>query len=153
MTSMAPGRAEHRPAASLGAPGWSVCVSLVVLLGSACGRSTPGTSGGTGGRGSIGTGGASAGAASGGATGDGTSGSSGTSGTGGATDGGASDRVCQMAQLKFDPKIPTVFVLVDRSGTVFTNDTTGIFFTLRTAVLEVVQRLQAEVRFGLGVFT
>jgi hypothetical protein len=58
-----------------------------------------------------------------------------------------------MAQYTFEPKIPTIYVLVDRSGSEFTSDTMGIYFTLRSAVLEVIQQLQGEVRFGLGVFT
>jgi hypothetical protein len=58
-----------------------------------------------------------------------------------------------MAQYTFEPKIPTIYILVDRSGSAFTSDTMGIYFTLRSAVLEVVQQLQGEVRFGLGVFT
>jgi hypothetical protein len=58
-----------------------------------------------------------------------------------------------MADFKFEPKIPTVYILVDRSGTEFTGDTTGIFFSLRSAVLATIQPLDMEVRFGLGVFT
>lgn len=128
--------------------------------GGSSGDGLPGTGGASGSGGTTGSGGAAPGA-TGGAAGGGTApmGSGGTPGAAGGAgavdgtpDGGMSDRICQMAQFKFEPKIPTVFVLVDRSGTVFANDTTGIFFTLRTAVLEVVQRLQAEVRFGLGVF-
>lgn len=134
--------------------------------GGATGTGVTGSGGTSDSGGVTGTGGAApgmtGGAAGGGAgrppaTGSGGAGNGGGAGRAGTMDhtpdGGMSDRVCQMAQLKFDPKIPTVFVLVDRSGTVFTNDTTGIFFTLRSAVLEVVQRLQGEVRFGLGVFT
>jgi hypothetical protein len=67
-------------------------------------------------------------------------------------DGGA-DASCQTASLTWAPQIPTVFVLVDQSGSEFTNATTGTFFTLRTAVLNVINNLQAQVRFGLGVFT
>jgi hypothetical protein len=75
----------------------------------------------------------------------------GTTGTG--VDASVSDAACQSASYTFAPKIPTVFILVDRSGSEFTNATTGPFFTLRTAVLNVVMQLQTQVRFGLGVFT
>lgn len=116
------------------------------------------TAGGSGTTGSAGTGG---GAAVGGTSAGGTSGAAGTAGTTGSAgaagttaivDAGT-DTVCQMAQYTFEPKIPTIYILVDRSGSEFTSDTMGIYFTLRSAVLEVVQQLQGEVRFGLGVFT
>ena len=66
---------------------------------------------------------------------------------------GGTDAACQTANYKFAPLIPTVFVVVDQSGSEFTNATTGTFFTLRTAVLNVINQLQGQVRFGLGVFT
>jgi hypothetical protein len=63
---------------------------------------------------------------------------------------------CQQAERKFDPKIPTVFVLVDRSGTMFdtlpgTNITA--WGSLRTGVLEVMRELESSVRFGFGAFS
>ena len=63
------------------------------------------------------------------------------------------DGGCMADQLVKTPTQPTVFVLVDQSGSEFTNATTGTFFTLRTAVLQVIQNLQATTRFGVGVFT
>jgi hypothetical protein len=60
---------------------------------------------------------------------------------------------CQTKSVAFTPTQPTVFVLVDQSGSEFTNATTGTFFTLRTAVLQVIQNLQGTVRFGVGAFT
>jgi hypothetical protein len=54
--------------------------------------------------------------------------------------------------VKFEPKVPTVFVLVDRSGSEFDSATTGTYFTLRAAALQVIQKLQADVRFGFGAF-
>ena len=70
---------------------------------------------------------------------------------GAAGDVGNDAAACQM--LEFDAKTPSVFVLVDRSGSEFTNSTSGTYFTLRTAVETVVQDLQADIRFGLGIFT
>jgi hypothetical protein len=118
------------------------------------GSGTAGTSGsgtaGTTGSGVAGTNGSGSAGTTGGAGTSGT-GSAGTTGSG--IDASASDAACQSASYTFAPKIPTVFVLVDRSGSEFTNSTTGPFFTLRTAVLNVIMALQAQVRFGLGVFT
>jgi hypothetical protein len=50
------------------------------------------------------------------------------------------------------PTTPSVFVLVDRSGSEFKDAMTGDYFTLRSATLQVIQMLQAQIRFGLGVF-
>lgn len=60
---------------------------------------------------------------------------------------------CQTKNVVFAPTLPTVFVLVDQSGSGFTNATTGTFFTIRTAVLQVINSLQGSVRFGMGAFT
>ena len=61
-----------------------------------------------------------------------------------------------MDQLTYTPTTPTVFILVDRSGSEFANGcpnvTTGTYFTLRSAVESVVNELQAQFRFGLGIF-
>jgi len=110
----------------------------------------------------VGTGG------SGGTTGTGGSGASGgttgtgghTTGTGGGggdiviqTDAGPSDAAgCQTADVMFNPTNPTVFILVDLSGSEFDTATTGIFFNLRPAVEQVVMSLQDQVRFGIGSF-
>jgi hypothetical protein len=68
---------------------------------------------------------------------------------------------CQTKDIQFLPQIPDVYVLVDRSGSEFdkstcsstTNSYTGgAFFTLKMAVLKVVQDLQDQVRFGFGSF-
>jgi hypothetical protein len=68
---------------------------------------------------------------------------------------------CQQMDVKFLPEIPDVYVLVDRSGSEFDSSTCsnttmsytgGNFFTLKTAVLQVVQNLQDQVRFGFGSF-
>jgi hypothetical protein len=82
----------------------------------------------------------------------------GAGGGGGGLDfdsGGGSDApACQEFQVVFERRIPTVFVLVDRSGTMFdVRNGTNAWDPLRGAVLQVVQQLQAEVRFGFGAFT
>jgi hypothetical protein len=106
-----------------------------------------GRSAGSGGTTLVGSGGAGAGS---GGTSGGSGGSASGSGGGENVDAGGADRICQEAMYKFEPQIPTVLVLVDRSGTVFD---TNVYGPLREAVLDVVMRLQGEVRFGLGVFT
>jgi hypothetical protein len=62
---------------------------------------------------------------------------------------------CQQAQRSFIPKIPTVFLLVDRSGTMFQEVTPGVsaWSALRSGVLDVMQELQSGVRFGFGAFS
>jgi hypothetical protein len=119
-------------------------------------------------------------AGSGGSSGSGGSGGKGGSGTGGqvvttGTGGGGGDVVvtgsggsfnpdamaCQTKDIQFLPQIPDVYVLVDRSGSEFDQSTCssttmsytgGTFFALKTAVLQVIQNLQDQVRFGFGSF-
>jgi hypothetical protein len=92
----------------------------------------------------------------------------GTSGTmnGGAGTGG---RACMQGSYSFIPKTPTVFLLVDQSGSMFGCRTKGgalsatanecasradtSWYPLRDGVLQVVQTLGAEVRFGFAAFT
>ncbi len=62
---------------------------------------------------------------------------------------------CQQAERKFDPKIPTVFMLVDRSGTMFDvigADNLTPWTALRGGALQVMSDLQSSVRFGFGAF-
>lgn len=59
---------------------------------------------------------------------------------------------CQTLDVTFEPKIPTVFVLVDRSGSMF-RDEPMPWYPLKEAVLQVVNDLQADIRFGFGAFT
>jgi hypothetical protein len=94
---------------------------------------------------------------SGGAAGSGISGVGGTTGgiidpgAGGSTDGSTA---CQQYDVNFEPRTPTVFVLVDRSGTMFdVSGTTNAWDPLRDSVLQVIERLQARTRFGFGAFT
>jgi hypothetical protein len=70
-------------------------------------------------------------------------------GTGGmiSPDGG-----CMMDKLDYTVTQPTVFILVDLSGSEFDSMTTGVFFNLRPAVEQVVMTLQDQVRFGIASF-
>lgn len=65
---------------------------------------------------------------------------------------GPGEGSCQQAEVNFEPKIPTVFVLVDRSGSMF-RDEPKPWEPLKAAVLDVMEELQAEIRFGFGAFT
>ncbi len=64
---------------------------------------------------------------------------------------------CQQAQRDFIPQIPTVFLLVDRSNSMFLPNPPGsnsnAWGPLRTGVLQVIEDLQSEVRFGFGAFS
>ncbi len=91
-------------------------------------------------------------------------------GAGGAP-GAAGATTCQMANYTFEPKIPTVFVMVDRSGSMFDClSTTNVepscgsqtgqgslddtaWAKLKAASLAVIQSLQDQVRFGFASFT
>ena len=112
---------------------------------------SPGTGGIVATGGSPGTGGTPA---TGGSPGTGgTHATGGSPGTGGTSVGDAgTDAACQTADYQFVPQIPTVMILVDRSGSEFTDATDGVFFTLRTAVEAVVSKLDSQVRFGLASF-
>ena len=64
----------------------------------------------------------------------------------------AADGGCMADQLAHTPTQPTVFILVDLSGSEFDSMTTGVFFNLRPAVEQVVMQLQGTVRFGIASF-
>jgi len=129
---------------------------------SSSGGGTASSGGATGSGGSTSSGG---GPGSGGATAPG-----GATGSGGVTgsnnDAAVTDAACQMASYTFAPTVPTVYVAVDRSGSMFdclstTNlvenscptqsDTSWV--KLRDASLGVIQSLQAQVRFGFASLT
>ena len=67
----------------------------------------------------------------------------------------ATDAGCQHVEVNFVPKIPTVFVLVDRSNSMFTPDSNQVISwdPLKAGVLSVVKQLEGQVRFGFGAFT
>jgi hypothetical protein len=73
------------------------------------------------------------------------------------------DHVCQEGMFTFEPKIPTVYLLVDRSGSMFAcvgdTDTRAqpcpdhaksYWNRLQDSILQVVNQLQADVRFGFA---
>jgi hypothetical protein len=59
---------------------------------------------------------------------------------------------CQTGGADFVPKVPTVMLLVDRSGTMFAN-AGNPWGTLRDGVLPVVKDLNDQVRFGFIAIT
>jgi hypothetical protein len=66
--------------------------------------------------------------------------------------GGGPGMGCQTGGAQFVPKVPTVMLMVDRSGTMF-KDAGNPWNTLRDGVLEVVQKMNDDVRFGLLAVT
>jgi hypothetical protein len=132
----------------------AACAGLVAALGCQAGvKSTPAGTGGGGGSGLLGTAGTT-----------GTAGGSGGSvpGFGGFGGGNTPDGGCMQRDYTFEPKIPTVYLLVDRSGSMFhclTGDTGSAvcaqpantaWSNLKEAVRSVVGTLDAEVRFGFA---
>jgi hypothetical protein len=68
---------------------------------------------------------------------------------------GVTPAVCQQAERTFVPNIPTVYMLVDRSGTMFDPivDNVSAWTALRGGVLDVMQELEGSVRFGFAAFS
>ena len=142
--------------------------------GSGSAGTTGSGSAGTSGSGTAGTTGSGSSAGTTGSGGAGTTGHAGTTGTGvaGTTGTGAagttgsgvdasvSDAACQSASYTFAPLIPTVYLLVDRSGSMFhcltgaTGDvicadmTNTSWYNLKTAIESVLPQLDSQVRFG-----
>jgi hypothetical protein len=120
------------------------------------------------GSGAGGAGGATGAGLNFGAASSGVSSSAGSSGSAGASSTGAGG-ACMEKQYKFEPKTPTVFLLVDQSGSMFQCHTQGgaksptanecanhadtSWYPLRDGVLQVVQQLGSMVRFGFSSFT
>ncbi|HEY4105748.1 MAG TPA: VWA domain-containing protein [Polyangiaceae bacterium] len=131
-----------------GALGLGLGVGLLLATACSANKGAPGSAvrpGGTG----AGTGAGGTGTGVGAGSGDGNTGnintaSGGTSGT----DAGA----CQSMELDFTPKTPTVFVLVDRSGSMFEAPNPP-WEPLKMGALQVIQELQNDVAFGWGAFT
>jgi hypothetical protein len=131
--------------------------------GATSGGATSGgaTSGGATSGGATSGGATSAGVTSGGAATGGHGGAGGAAGDGG--DGGAES--CGVTR-EFQPDAATVYVMVDRSGSMFDCLSTSgtvesscadgsdtAWTRLKTAALSVIQERQAEVRFGFAAFT
>jgi len=137
------------------------------------GGSSGGTVGSSGGAAATASGGTSA---SGGASSGGAPATGGVTGSGGLTggaggdmtanqDAAVTDAACQMASYTFAPTTPTVYVAVDRSGSMFDcQSTTTVenscptpsdtsWVKLRDAALPVIMALQAQVRFGFAALT
>jgi hypothetical protein len=70
-------------------------------------------------------------------------------------DDGIQQMGCQQAERRFVPIIPTVYLLVDRSGTMFDPiiDDVSAWTALRGGVLEVMRELEGAVRFGFAAFS
>lgn len=141
-------------------------VTLALSVGAGCaGIKMPPGSAGSGGSSSGGTTGTGTGSGSGGtsATGSGT-GRGGSSAGGDIGGGGTTGSMCQQFEINFEPKIPTVTVLVDRSGSMFPcltgmdsttpcmNQADSAWGRTKSAILPVIQSLQADVRFGFVSF-
>jgi hypothetical protein len=138
---------------STGSPGGSDGTGAV----SAAAGTDPG-SGGTGPSAGTTTG-------SGGDTATGAGGSTGAV-AGSASEGGSGGSMpCQMANYTFAPKIPTVFMLVDQSGSMFAcqsggaldptgtecaDQTNTSWYPLRDGALQLIEALQADVRFAFA---
>src|SRR6187402_1325152 len=111
--------------------------------------------------------------AGGGGAGGSASGNAGSTGSGGSAQGGSGPGLggfagtivinqdagsCQQGSITFEPKIPTVYLVVDRSGSMFhclssselvcANKTDTSWTKLKDAIETVLTQLEAEVRFG-----
>jgi hypothetical protein len=114
----------------------------------------PGASGGSGGSVVAGNGGSTGGSVGPGTGGEHTGGDIGF-GTGGAN---ADAAACQQKDVAFTPTNPTVYLLVDRSGSMFhcldstnpvcDNQKNSSWYTLKTAIESVIKPLDSQVRFG-----
>ncbi len=130
-----------------------VCVSLSLALALACSAGSGASGGGVSSGSGAGASGGTTGIGTGGTIGIGTGGSAG-SGAGVGISGAGGGMGCQMGGVVWDPKIPTVYLLVDRSGSMFVNNggATTPWAALRTGALDVISKLQAEVRFGFAAY-
>ena len=75
-----------------------------------------------------------------------------TPGAGAAAAGTLSEmpRECNELTVEFEPLVPTVVLLVDRSSSMFER---GYWEPLKNGVLEAVQMLDQDIRFGLATYT
>jgi hypothetical protein len=149
-------------------PATPLALSLAVWVSLGCAGTHP--AGGTPGSGGASGAGLSFGVGSGASSGGGVSGGAGVGATGAAGVGatGAAG-ACMEKQYQFVPKTPTVFLLVDQSGSMFGCRTNGgaksatanecanhadtSWYPLRDGVLQVVSMLGKQVRFGFSAFT
>jgi hypothetical protein len=57
---------------------------------------------------------------------------------------------CNKVEIEFAPQVPSVFVLVDRSSSMFER---SLWSPLKDGVLAVVEQLQSDIRFGFSTYT
>ncbi|HEX6243878.1 MAG TPA: vWA domain-containing protein [Polyangiales bacterium] len=57
---------------------------------------------------------------------------------------------CNEVELSFEPQIPSVFILVDRSSSMFER---GLWDPLKSGVLAIVEQLDKDIRFGFASYT
>ena len=57
---------------------------------------------------------------------------------------------CNKVEIDFAPKVPSVFILVDRSSSMFER---SLWEPLKQGVLAVIDRLDSEMRFGFSSYT
>ena len=62
---------------------------------------------------------------------------------------------CQQAERRFEPNIPSVYLVVDRSGTMFDPIVNNVsaWSALRGGVLQVMRELESNVSFGFAAFS
>jgi hypothetical protein len=133
---------------------FSVLFGLSAALAAAASCSASGDPTGGGARNAGNGAGASAGSGS--ALNTGNTGSGATGNLLNNSGGNPGGEVCQQVEVNFVPKIPTVFVLVDRSDSMFVPDSKTQVVSwepLKTGVLSVVKQLETKVRFGFGAVT
>jgi hypothetical protein len=127
--------------------GSAVCVAML-----GCSAGSGGTGGNVKNNPSGGQTGVGAQPSLGGVIGTGGTPSFGAVGAGAESSGGGPGNGCQTGGAMFVPKVPTVMLMVDRSGTMF-KDNGNPWGILRDGVLDVVQRMNNDVRFGLLAVT
>jgi hypothetical protein len=57
---------------------------------------------------------------------------------------------CNKVEIEFAPRIPSVFILVDRSSSMFERD---LWAPLKEGVLAVIDQLDGEIKFGFSSYT
>ncbi len=57
---------------------------------------------------------------------------------------------CNKVEIEFAPRVPSVFILVDRSSSMFERN---LWAPLKDGVLAVIDRLDEEIRFGFSSYT
>ncbi|HVJ16214.1 MAG TPA: vWA domain-containing protein [Polyangiaceae bacterium] len=85
---------------------------------------------------------------------NGSGGTIGLGGTGSVTlpgdEGGAPAQGCYQYDVVWEPKTPTVYIVLDRSSSM---KDYGLWGPIRDAILPVVEKLQGDVRFGFTAYT